>query len=89
MVEVKFNPLLFGEIIQFGNDGKEINADVESVSAEGVSSLKTSVKFVEENNDIQQLLKLYQKLILKDVADLNEMMTSAEQLDKVIAKQMK
>lgn len=89
MAEFKVNPSLKGEITSFNNAGNEINTDIVSVTTSGVSSLKTSVKFVEEHKSIKQLLNLYQKLITNEVKDLNAMMKSAQDLDEDIAKRVK
>lgn len=85
MAEFKVNELLAGEISAFSNSGTELIASASEITISGVSSLKTSVRYVEEHNAIIGLMKLYKQLIAKDASDLQTMKESAEELDAKIA----
>lgn len=89
MAEFKVNDSLSSEISAFGSAGEGINGGTASVSADGVSSLKTSSRFITEHNSIMQLLSLYQRLIAKEVSDLNAMVESVQTLDTNIANSIK
>ena len=80
MAEFKVNKALVGEISSLQCTGEQLSS-ASSVDCSGVSSLKTSVRFVSEHNAIIELLKLYQRLVKKEVTDLNAMVESAEELD--------
>ena len=52
-------------------------------------NLPTCIKYEEQQREIIGLLKLYQQLIEKDAADLDEMKVKLTRLDQDIADQMK
>lgn len=79
MAEFKVNSGLNGEISLFNSSGERINESVAQI--DGGSTLKTSVRYVEEDQKIIELFNLYKQLIAKDTADLNRMAEAARELD--------
>ena len=67
---------LAGDYLNAGGDGR--------TNAEGMS-LKTAVHYGQQNQKIMQLLELYRALVLKDAADLTEMVASVRETDSSIA----
>lgn len=82
MTEFKISSGLASEISEMKNAGEALNASIEDLSSDGVSTLKTSMMFIRESQEILELITLYRRLVLKDVADLSNMMSTAEEMDQ-------
>ena len=86
MTQFKINSGIRGEITSFKSPSDSFTENT-SVSTDGVSTLKTSVKYVQQHKDISKLLKLYRELLLKDAGDLEKMVVEVEMLDDRISKE--
>ena len=79
MAEFKVNDGLSGEISLFNSSGEKINESVAELDSS--SSLKTSLRYAEEDHLIIELFNLYKMLIKKDIDDLNKMVEIAREFD--------
>ena len=85
MAEIKiFDLNLEVQILAFQAAGNKIDTSKE-VPNEGVNTLSTSMKYIEQHKQIGELCELYKQLIAKDAADIRRMQYDISQLDKALA----
>lgn len=89
MPEFKVNENISGEIRSFRSSGEEIQGSDLSAENATESSLKTSSRYIEENNRIKELFDLYKQLIKKDASDLDKMVETAQILDSTNAGKLR
>lgn len=90
MREIKLHKQLLA--IQIGSlkDAcSNIDTSGAEVSNDGVSTLDTSVKYIEQHKQISELLKIYKQLIEKDAEDIKEMQKAVTLLDVSISETFK
>lgn len=85
MVEFKINPVLTDEISGVRDVADKINDGYASVSTDGVSTLKTSIRIISQHEKIKSLLDLYKVLVLRDLQDLDEMVAEVNEMDAKIS----
>ncbi len=69
--------------------GKNIETSNTEVPDEGVNTLVTSMKYIEQHKQIAELCELYKQLIAKDAADIRNMQQKVSILDSQIANMFK
>lgn len=84
MAEFKIYGGIKDEINSFESPGGSFSGS-SAVSTDGVSTLKTSVKYVNQHKKIATLLNLYRQLLEKDASDLRAVVEETEQLDARIS----
>lgn len=84
MAEFKIYSGIKDEINSFESPGSSFTNN-SAVSTDGVSTLKTSVKYVNQHKKISKLLDLYRQLLEKDANDLRAVVKETEQIDARIA----
>lgn len=85
MPEFKIDTVLLSALI---SDISKNSADITTlsdISDEDVNTLKTAVKYVSQQKQIEEVLSLYKKLLAKDVTDIREMQGAATALDLKIS----
>ena len=86
MAEIKiFNMDLEVQVLYFELAGNKIETSKE-VPDEGVNTLVTSMKYIEQHKQIGEVCELYKKLIAKDAGDIRRMEHGIFELDKALSK---
>ena len=85
MAEFKVNKEVLTQVGAVRTAANEINADYEAVDDDNVDTLKTAKKIVKQQKDLKKLMELYQRLLLRDMNDLDAMFAAAEQMDNTAA----
>lgn len=65
--------------------GNDIDVSTSGVSSDGVDTLVTSMKYIQQHKQIAELLSLYKQLISKDADDIKEMQNAVSTMDRLIA----
>ena len=65
--------------------GNDIDVSTSGVSSDGVDTLVTSMKYIQQHKQIEELLSLYKQLISKDADDIKEMQNAVSTMDRLIA----
>ncbi len=85
MAEFKISDALTTEISNLNDSGNAINNGYSNVSSDGVNTLTTSMRIIEQHKKIKELLDVYKSLVSKDVSDLNAMVEEAKSMDEAIS----
>lgn len=81
MAEFKLSPGFRNEIDAVRNSGQTVNSSASELPSDGVDTLKTSMRYIEQHSSILELMKLYGELLIKDAKDLDEMMMAIQNAD--------
>lgn len=84
MAEFKITEGIDGEIMAMKHGGMFLAQESSEATADGLS-LEVASRFCEQHEQILKLLLLYRSLVMKDAADLTEMVLSARKTDESIA----
>lgn len=85
MAEFKIDTSLLSALISdISKNSAEITT-LSDISDEDVDTLKTAVKYVSQQKQIEEALALYKELLAKDVKDIREMQGVATALDLKIS----
>lgn len=82
MSEFKFIRVIDQEISAIKPPADALKEIYKIVSAAAVCGLNTSVKYIEQNIKIGELMDLYSQLVLKDVAELLSVIDVIEEMDE-------
>lgn len=85
MAEFKVSDGLTTEISDFRKAGNAINEGYTATDTDGVGTLDTAKAYIAQQKKIHKLLKLYVSLVVKDAKDLDQMVTTAKELDAKLA----
>lgn len=88
MSEIKYNLGLSNEISSLTGSGSALNSTSSEISSDGVSTLDTAVKYIDQHGQIAELLNLYKKLILKDASDLSQTMETVSTTDLLLSNNL-
>lgn len=87
MSEIKVNKMeLVLQLDALNSAGESINIDVSSITSDGVETLNTSLKYIEQHKQIADLMDLYKQLIAKDAKDIKAMQNAVSQLDVIMSQ---
>lgn len=87
MAEFKLSQKFRDEISELKNAGDTMNSSAAEISSEGVDTLKTSMKYIEQHEEIIELMNLFRSLVIKDAGDLETMMAAVEDADTASAQE--
>lgn len=86
MSEIKVNKEgLANQLSLLKTSGNDIDVSTSGVSSDGVDTLVTSMKYIQQHKQIAELLSLYKQLITKDADDIKEMQNAVSTMDRLIA----
>lgn len=86
MAEFKVNSAqLEAELGQLEAAANNLTTNGADISSEGVSTLKTSMRYIEQQKEIGKIIGLYAELLRKDIRDIRAMQASAEKMDETLA----
>lgn len=85
MAEFKMTVGLYDEVLDMNEKVKALTEEDKEINADDVSTLKTSVKYIEQQKKILRLMTLYAELLDKDIKDIIEVMSEVEELDESLA----
>lgn len=60
-----------------------------NISSDGVSTLRTCMRYIRQQGEIAELMKKYRQLVEKDCQDISEMIRFSAQVDNDIAQSVK
>lgn len=87
MPEIKVNKVeLALQLNALNLAGEAISVDVSSITSDGVDTLDTSLKYIEQHKQIADLMDLYKQLIAKDAGDIKSMQNAVSQLDIMMSQ---
>lgn len=87
MSEIKVNKVeLALQLNALSLSGGLIDTDVSGVTSEGVETLSTSLKYIEQHKQIAELMDLYKQLVQKDAADIKAAQKAFSSLDSRVSR---
>lgn len=87
MSEIKVNKVeLSLQLNALSLSGTLIDTDVSSVTSEGVETLTTSLKYIEQHKQIAELMDLYKQLVIKDAAEIKAAQNAFSSLDSTVSR---
>ena len=89
MLEFKVTDDIDLDIGNVNQSGNALNAEFANFPVDNLTTLKTAVKFHNQNNNIKILLDLYKELVIKDAKDISDMVKEARKMDEILAGTMK
>ncbi len=88
MSEIKYDMDLTSDIVVLANTGSSMNVSATSISADEVSTLEAAVKYIEQHNQIKEIINLYKRLILKDASDLWQTLENVKTTDLLLSNSL-
>ena len=88
MSEIKYDLDLTKDIVTLANTGSSLNGSATSISSDEVSTLKAAVKYIEQHDQIKEIINLYKSLILKDASDLSQTLENVKTTDLLLANSL-
>lgn len=86
MSEIKVNKIALDfQLNALSMSGVTIDTDVSGVTSDGVETLVTSLKYIEQHKQIAELMNLYKQLIIKDVADIRAAQNTISSFDSTVS----
>ena len=85
MAEFKIADGLSSEVKALNSSAQKLAVDKVDIDTADVKSLKTSMRYVEQQKNIRTLLRLYGELLAKDSADLSTMIAEVKRMDAEIS----
>lgn len=87
MSEIKVNKVeLSLQLNALSLSGTLIDTDVSGVTSEGVETLTTSLKYIEQHKQIAELMDLYKQLVIKDAAEIKAAQNAFSSLDSTVSR---
>jgi hypothetical protein len=85
MSEIKINHLkVMQQTSMLKVAGYALKTEDSKIPGENLNTLAASMKFIEQQEKIIELLELYKQLVIKDAQDIENMNTAAMDQDKLI-----
>ena len=85
MLEFKISNSIVFEAAALKAAGQALNSDYAELSSGDLSTLVTSVKYINQHRQLKELIESYVALIEKDAEDLRKMQSSSKNIDDYIA----
>lgn len=85
MLEFKISNSIIFEAAALKGAGQALNSDYAELSSSELSTLSTSVKYINQHRQLKELIESYAALIEKDASDLLKMQSSTTHMDDYIA----
>ena len=86
MSEIKVNKIeLDLQLNALNLSGVTIDTDVSGVTSDGVETLVTSLKYIEQHKQIAELMNLYKQLVIKDAADIRAAQNTISSFDSMVS----
>lgn len=85
MAEIKVLEPIKSEISSFKTAGAKLTAETVSLDAPNMPAAK---KYAEQQRNIQELIRLYQQLVVKDAKDIAAIIENIRAVDTNMANEM-
>lgn len=89
MLEFKYSPEIVEQVSELKSACEAVNKGYSDIGSDGVETLTTATRYIEQAINIKSLFDLYRALISKDINDINSMIGQVVIMDETIANSNK